>query len=292
MDNNEFIALDVETANPNLSSICQIGLVHFKDGIMINSWEWVIDPEAHFDLMNIRVHRIKSEDVIGKPKFSEIHDQLLEILSKHLIVTHTSFDQSAIQQVCIKYGLPMLENQWLDSARIVRRTWEQFSQKGYGLSNVAYTLGIQFNHHNAKEDARAAGEILIKAMALKSLSVSDLIKLSRHRIGYVFDKSTEKLANSILRDGNEDGILFGEVITFTGAISIDRRLAADLASKAGCTVTDGVTKKTTLIVVGELNHIFTNGQLKSSKHLKAEKLILEGQDIRILSETDFLNMIS
>jgi DNA polymerase III epsilon subunit-like protein len=30
----EFVALDFETANADMSSICQLGLVHFKDGLL------------------------------------------------------------------------------------------------------------------------------------------------------------------------------------------------------------------------------------------------------------------
>ena len=33
-----FVALDVETANADLSSICQIGLVKFIDGLAFDQW--------------------------------------------------------------------------------------------------------------------------------------------------------------------------------------------------------------------------------------------------------------
>ena len=35
----EFVALDVETANADMSSICQIGLVHFVDGCLKEEWK-------------------------------------------------------------------------------------------------------------------------------------------------------------------------------------------------------------------------------------------------------------
>ena len=46
-----------------------------------------------------------------------------------------------------------------------------FSQVGYGLSNVAERLGVDFQHHDALEDARAAGEILLRAIAETGLNV-------------------------------------------------------------------------------------------------------------------------
>jgi len=55
---SEFITLDFETANSDLSSICQIGLVHFKNGEILKKWGSLIDPEDDFDFMNISIHGI------------------------------------------------------------------------------------------------------------------------------------------------------------------------------------------------------------------------------------------
>jgi DNA polymerase-3 subunit epsilon len=71
-----------------------------------------------------------------------------------------------------------------------------------------------------------------------------------------------------------------------------RREAADLAAAIGCTVEDGVTKKTTLLVVGDQDVRRLAGHEKSSKHRKAESLIETGQPIRILRESDFKKLAS
>jgi DNA polymerase-3 subunit epsilon len=48
-----------------------------------------------------------------------------------------------------------------------------------------------------------------------------------------------------------------------------------------------VTKKTTILVVGEQDISLLAGHDKSIKHRKAELLALEGQPIRIIRESDF-----
>jgi DNA polymerase-3 subunit epsilon len=79
---------------------------------------------------------------------------------------------------------------------------------------------------------------------------------------------------------------------FTGALSMPRREAADLAARAGCEVDGGVTKDTTLLIVGDQDVTrLAPGESKSSKHLKAEALIAKGQPIRILRESDFLQLV-
>ena len=97
---------------------------------------------------------------------------------------------------------------------------------------------------------------------------------------------------SVAQNGNPEGPLYGEVAAFTGALIIPRHEAANLAARAGCETVDGVTKHTTLLVVGDQDIRLTNGQEKSNKHRKAEELISKGKPIRILTETHFLAMVA
>ena len=48
-----FIAIDVETANPDLVSICQVGIVTFSNGKAVEYWQSLIDPEDEFDPINV-----------------------------------------------------------------------------------------------------------------------------------------------------------------------------------------------------------------------------------------------
>ena len=59
----DFIAIDVETANPDLASICQIGLVTFRDGLVADSWQSLVNPEDYFDGLNVSIHGINERTV-------------------------------------------------------------------------------------------------------------------------------------------------------------------------------------------------------------------------------------
>ena len=78
----------------------------------------------------------------------------------------------------------------------------------------------------------------------------------------------------------------GEVLVFTGSLSMLRGEAAIMAARAGCAVRESVSKTTTMLVVGDQDIRKLAGHNRSSKHRKAESLILAGQQIRILSEQD------
>lgn len=280
----EFVALDVETANPDLASICQVGVVRFVDGQIVEQWETFVDPQDYFDPCNVMVHGITEETIAGAPTFDEVADLLAERLTGRVVVHHTSFDKAAINQAAEAYDLPPISCTWLDTARVARRTWQECSQSGYGLSAVAALLGLSFQHHRAVEDARAAGEILLAAMQCANLSLDGWLARVKRPI--------DEHAHCIAQTGRPEGPLHGEVIVFTGALAFPRAEAARMAAEAGCDVAEGITKHTTLLVVGDQDVRKLNGKEKSSKHLKAEKLIAEGKVIRILRESDFRAMVA
>lgn len=279
-----FIALDFETANADLSSICQVGLVAFRDGKIADTYTTLVDPDDYFDSMNISIHGIDEDRVRGAPRFQDIHPKLSSLVAGAVVVCHTLFDRAAMQQASAKYRLTDVTCRWLDTSRVVRRAWSQYAKAGYGLGNLTREFGITFSHHDAAEDARATGMILLKAMEETGLSLEDWIT-----------RCSQPLTpqGRITREGNPEGPLAGEVAVFTGALSVPRREAADLAARAGCAVVGSVTKDTTLLIVGDQDVMrLAPGKSKSSKHLKAETMIAEGQPIRILRESDFIQLVS
>ena len=277
-----FTAVDVETANADLSSICQVGIVTFENGGLKEKWETLVNPEDEFDGMNVSIHGITEDTVKGAPLFPAIHDAIRVRLSGRVVVTHTHFDVSAIARAQEKHSLSRFDCSWLDTVKVVRRAWPEFAQSGYGLKPVAKKLGIVFAHHNAVEDARAAGEILLCAIRETSVPLDEWLKRVRRPIG----------AAASSQEGNPEGPLYGEVLVFTGALEIPRAEAARLAAGAGCAVSPGVNAKTTILVVGDQDIRALAGHEKSSKHRKAEDLIAGGQSIRILQESDFKFLLS
>ena len=280
----EFVAIDVETANADMASICQIGLAKYKNGVLEKEWSSLINPEDYFDDINISIHGIAEIDVGGAPTLPEIELQLAEFLSDSICVSHTHFDRVSIYRAFEKYSLKQLGVTWLDSARVARRTWDECAWSGYGLANICKIIGYEFKHHDALEDAKAAGQIILSAIDKTGLDIEAWIS----RVG----KPIELNRSSIKREGNPEGELYGEILVFTGALLIPRAEAAILAASVGCTIGASITKKTTLLVVGDQDIKKLAGKEKSSKHIKAEQLILKGHKLRILKESDFKELVA
>lgn len=303
--NLTFAVVDVETANASRASICQIGVTKVADGRIAEQWETKVDPEEWFDFFNVRIHGITAEDVQGAPILPDLRAKLGELLEGGVLVGYSPFDRTAFQRAFEKYGLDALDVQWLDCAEVVRRAWpEKYGFSKYGLGLVTRDLGIEFKHHDAAGDAEAAARVLLAAHDATGLDIPDWlerVKLpiqlgdsnSKRRAGSR-RTTTRKVGELVarIRDGGiAEGQFTGEVIVFTGSLSLPRAEAAALAADCGFEVGTSVVQKTTMLVVGVQRENNLARYSKSGKHRKAEALISEGQDIQILTEEDFLDLI-
>lgn len=283
-----FNAIDVETANADRASICQIGIVQVRDGNLGNEWCTLVDPEDWFDPWNVSIHGIDGTAVEGAPKMPDIHAEMIGLLGGEVTASHTSFDRGALERAFAKYDLPQLEAVWLDTAKVARRAWpDKFGRRGYGLKKLAKHFEIEFEHHDALEDAKAAAQILLKAVESSELDIADWLR----RVERPIHPASGKNRATAIRTGSEDGQLKGETVVFTGALRFARSEAADIAAQAGCDVSNSVGRQTTILVVGTHDTQRMKRYGKSSKHRKAEQLNRNGAGIQILTEEDFLHMV-
>ena len=282
-----FNAVDVETANKDRSSICSIGIVQVRDGRITNEWQTLVNPEAWFDPhFTNEIHGIREGDVKHSPTLSMVYDKLCSLLCGSILVSHGSFDRIAFERAMEWYNLEPFQVTWLDSIKIVRRAWpEKYRRSGYGLKNVAKDLNISFRHHDALEDARTAAKIVLCACEATDMDIEGWLRRVKNRI------SSQISSSGIKREGNIDGALYGETTLFTGTLGILKREAANIAAAAGCTVVNNISRRVTMLVVGTQDRSRLKGYEKSAKHRKAEKLVEEGAEIQILSESDFFKLM-
>jgi DNA polymerase III subunit epsilon len=261
-------------------------MAYFQDGVLAQEWKTYVDPEDYFDAINVSIHGIDADTVLGAPKFPDVASRICDLIDGRIAVCHTHFDRASIRKACVKHSLPEPVCTWLDSARVARRAWAQFARNGYGLANVCGFLGYTYGEHDALEDAKAAAHVLQCAIAQTGVDLQGWLK----RVDGPIKRPTGSVRAA--KDERPDAPFQGEVLVFTGTLRIARSEASDIALRIGCTVADGVNRKTTILVVGDQDIRNLAGHEKSSKHRKAEELIRSGQALRILQESDFMDLVS
>ena len=280
-----FNTIDVETANADRASICQIGIVHVQDGEIIGQWQSLINPEDWFDEFNVGIHGIDEHAVIDSPTFPDVYDELHGRLRGSFLVSHGSFDRTALERAWAIYDLEPLDDvKWVNSVVVGRQIWPHLPN--HKLRTVANHLGVLFNHHDALEDAKAAAKVILHACAASETGIEEWQHIARPK-----RKTFPKSVPSIKREEITEGALDGETVIFTGALSITRDEISELAAYAGSKVVATVSKKITMLVVGMQDKDKLLGYEKSTKHRKVETLIVQGADIQILSEGDFLELL-
>ncbi|WP_394196952.1 exonuclease domain-containing protein [Litoreibacter albidus] len=269
-----FVALDVETANANASSICQIGLACVQQDNEIQSFSMLVDPRTPFEPFNIQLHGIGPQTVRGAPGFVAALEQILPLLRAHTLIQHSSFDQKAIGAACRVNKLPTPDLQWDDSVKIARRAWPELrGNGGHGLANLKKVLGLEFLHHDAGEDARAAAQVVLHAEQRLNVPFEDLLT----------PQPKPRSTTNPKREANPDGPYFGAVAVFSGQLDMPRERAANLAARAGMSVRPRVTRKTTHVIVGDGAMPLFAGRVPDPSEF--------GGHVQILSEADFRQLM-
>lgn len=158
-----FMALDVETANNDRGSICQIGVACVRPDHSIETWMTYVDPQIDRWVFTY-LHGISGRTVQGAPTFAEVLPVLREALGGYTIYQHSGFDRSAVSAACHHANLALPDWEWRDSVQVARRAWPELrGNGGHGLASLKRHLGLVFEHHDAGEDARAAAEVVLRA---------------------------------------------------------------------------------------------------------------------------------
>jgi len=279
-----FIALDVETANGDSSSICQIGLACVaQDGDIINLG-FLIDPEMGFERFNSQLHGIDAAKVHGEPNFATVIDRLRPLLEAAPLIQHSGFDKRAMNAACERYGRAPLASTWYDSVAIARRAWPQLKGNGgHGLASLKEFLTLEFEHHDAVEDARAAAIVVLQAEQATGHPFTLLTGQPK--------PARRTRSKPVAQEGNPDGPLYGMVVCFSGKLSVSRSKAAALAAQVGITVTAGLSETATFLVVPDPGLDVLAAERKSSKLRLAEQMIARGHPMRVCTEAEFFALL-
>lgn len=305
----KYLTIDFETASRYEYSPCSVSIYEFDNGNQKNILSTLINPgDIYFDPALTEIHGITAEMVQNAPHIKDILKEICTYIKDNFIFAHNaSFDISKIIEGCKIYDIYVPNFEYADSLMISKRTWPGLIN--YKLDTVSEFLDIELNHHNADSDALACGMIIEKALQKnEASSLDELLNITKYVKGSYIDNTWQHAYSKKLYSGNSksdydkiknisindsaDGLLAGKYIAFTGALSLTREEAMQKAADVGAIPAAGVTKKTNYLVVGVDDYgKFKEGN-KSNKMLKAEQLILAGQDLEIITEDDFLDMIS
>lgn len=301
---DDWVVIDFETASVR-GTPCQVAALRMRDGVEVDGFvTYVFQPVERFDGFNVNLHGITPEMVVAAPSWPVVRDQLVEFADGAPFVAHYApFDIGVVRDACDLCDLEWPRVRYTCTVSISRMVWPGLAS--YSLPLLCRDLEVpmdQHRHHEALYDARLAGEILRKAIAVKGArGLLDLLERTWIRFGeigpdgwygsHIRSRSAASLPKAAT-DADPECPLFGKFVAFTGELVMVRRAAWGLVADAGGQPEANVTKKTSMLVCGYQDLVkLADGETKSRKLRRAEELHAEGQPIEILTERDFFRLL-
>ena len=290
----DFTAIDFETANFDRGSVCAVGITKVVEGVVVLNESWLVMPPTGLDFTNTYIHGIGPQHVADAPSWNWTLDRLEDLVEGAPLVAYSPFDKGVYNAANKIDGLPNRGFVFLDALSVVRQHVEL---DGYRLPQVVQYFGLSdFNHHEAGADSLACAQITLAIAAETCAATTDELwrkVTERKRASRIrpYQKKTALPGANVEADPGHP--LFGEVVCFSGDLDTHTRPEAQrIVADFGASVSSGVTKKTSLVVMGGFDpRTLKAGATLSSKVERAMDLATRGQRIEIVTEQTFLELI-
>jgi len=161
----DFAAIDFETANQHPSSVCSVGVVVVRGGVVRERFYDTIRPAPNFyTYWNTRVHGLSASDTATADPFPEVWARVAPLVEGLTLVAHNSpFDAGCLRAAYAHYGMAYPGYEFLCTVRMARRAFPRLAN--HRLPTVAAHVGFDFrHHHHALADAEACAAIALAIM--------------------------------------------------------------------------------------------------------------------------------
>ena len=161
----DFAAIDFETANGQRSSVCSVGIVVVRGGVMTDTFYSLIKPEPnYYNWFCQEVHGLGHEDTDNAEVFPKVWAKVEPLIEGLPLVAHNKrFDESCLRAVMQVYQMDWPDYDFRCTLQTSRRKLRNL--ENHQLHTVAAACGNNLeHHHHALADAEACAAIAIKLM--------------------------------------------------------------------------------------------------------------------------------
>lgn len=296
---NDYVLVDVETTglSADYDSILEIAALRVIDGVVQSEFHTFLAYDGSIPPFVTFLTGITEEMLIGAPKPNEAIKLFYDFLGDSIIVGYNvNFDVNFLYDYCLKYLGIKMKNDFVDCMRISRKLFPD--EKHHRLMDMVRLLNISAEgFHRALVDCYTTKSVFdnLRLLVLEKYpSEAELYSTfvnKYRRNGY----PKKVNAKDIVCESTEFDTthpLYGKNCVFTGTLEkMVRRDAMQCVVNLGGIVENNVTQKTNFLILGNNDYCSTIKGGKSSKQVKAEELIKKGNDLSIIAENDFYDLI-
>ncbi len=289
-----YVVLDTETTgfDPVWDDIIEVAALKVQNGEIVDKFESFVNPGYQIDPYITEIHGITNDMLKTAPTLKDVLPVFLTFLGDSVIVAHNAnFDINFIYDSSVSLGGNGIANDFVDTMRLSRRLFPE--EKHHRLVDLVQRFNIakEVKHRSMCDTVQTykCYQYMKNYIAKNGISIESLFPKDRNRTGRAL-KAGEIKAET--ENFDTDTSIYGNCFVFTGTLErMKRKDAMQIVVNMGGSCGDNVTKKTNYLVLGNNDYCTTIRDGKSNKQKKAETLKLSGEDIEIISENVFYDMI-
>ena len=268
-----------------------MGILRVRNNTIVDKYSQLIKPEYEIDSFITALTGITNEMVADMPSILDVKNEVLTFLGDDVIIGHnTSFD---IRFLSEGFSQP-IDNKYMDTMQFARKVYPELPH--HRLSDLSKHLCLSQNSHRSIADCVTTKELydaVKSTMFERNLKIEDLwvTRKNHNHFGHSRIDIASIVPTVVMV--NEDSFFYGRHVVFTGKLErMLRKDAMQIVVNLGGVLDNNVTKHTNYLILGNNDYNAILHGEKSSKHIKAEKLKLEGQDIEIIDELTFYDILN
>lgn len=299
-----YIVIDIETTGLNLNDneIIEIGALKVSNNEIVDKFSSLVKPKKfavidgekkYIDDFIMQLTGISNDDLNSAPGIKNVLEEFLDFIGKDILAGHNidCFDLNFLYDAFQHNLNYTLDNDYVDSIKISRKLFPNFPN--HKLKTLCNEFNIKHTPtHRAIQDCKSTFYCLNE--------IKNYCKDNNISIEKLFKKrKTKKHEQNLIpktnfsTDFDKDNFFYNKNIVLTGKLKhYERKKASQILINLGANVQRNVTKKTDILIIGSFEYVNNIKGNKTSKQKKAERYKLNGQDIDILNEETFYNLIN
>jgi DNA polymerase-3 subunit epsilon len=284
----DYVVVDVETTglDPFFCEIIEISAIRYSGGVAVDRFSSLLKPDKPVDDYISDLTGITNEMLENAPLPATVLLDFSNFVSDSILVGYNvNFDINFLYDNLLPLGVT-LSNSFVDVLRIARRLLPDLPN--HKLATLAEHFGVSpLVSHRALADCETCNSCYIK---LQDCIIEKYGSVDAFPIRSKNLKASDVTANT--NDFDPSHPLYNKVCVFTGTLErMTRKEAMQLVVDLGGICGDSVTKKTNYLILGNNDFCTSIKDGKSAKQKKAESLALSGNDIKIISENVFYDLV-
>lgn len=289
---------DIEVLNQDPASICAIGIVEVVDTEIVSTYYSLIKPKnLSYDSYRYKVHQIKPKSLYKEKTFCEVWQDIKEYFEHTIVVSHDiQGDMMNLRAACKQNKIPYPQLKMSCTNVLAHLVYPQLHK--YNLKELSQMIDFEFQAHQALDDALACAQLLIEMM--KHENCENILELHQkfhldfgemkenYYRNIISAEVAPQLLNMVQR---EDALLYHQSVCFTGKLSMPKEILEEKTKQVSGLPSHQVSTQTNYLVIGKEGYHKVRFGKENKKVKKALQLMKQGQDLRIVHESEYLKLL-